>query len=61
MQDMVEDPQQVALFAMLLIVRLDRRSQLEANATAFRHGTPPGPVQVTKAVHTHSEKQRRRS
>jgi [CysO sulfur-carrier protein]-S-L-cysteine hydrolase len=46
MQALVDDPNQAALFAVLLIVRLGRHNDLEVSAYAFRRGCSPVEVQL---------------
>lgn len=46
MQVLVDDPDQEALFAVLMIVRLGIRNELEASAYAFRRGFSPVEAQI---------------
>lgn len=46
MQALVDDPEQTALFAVLLIVRLAPRGSLEASAHAFRRGHTPVEIEI---------------
>jgi proteasome lid subunit RPN8/RPN11 len=46
MQEIVEDAEQNALFAVLLVVRLGGRDVLEASACAFRRGALPDAVHI---------------
>lgn len=46
MQELVDDPHQTALFAVLLIVRLGLRGGIEASAYAFRRGHQAIEVQI---------------
>ncbi|RKR36212.1 Mov34/MPN/PAD-1 family protein [Paraburkholderia sp. BL17N1] len=46
MQALVDDPDQAALFAVLLIVRLGRHNDLEVSAYAFRRGCSPVEAEI---------------
>lgn len=46
MQGIVNDPSEVAQFAVLLIVRLDRCGMLQINGSVFQAYAPPEPIKV---------------